>query len=415
MPSPIGTSDNITTVKKTASTHPTTTTTTALVLNESNGPFRFETIRLDTLRPTEALVEIHASGICHTDLSCAAGTISAALPAVLGHEGGGVVKQVGSHIKHVVPGDKVLLSFSHCQDCSQCKDGHPAYCHAFAPLNFGGKRLDGSSVMHQGDEHGGNALFSGFFGQSSFARHVIVPKSSLIKVSRDTDLALFAPLGCGFQTGAGAILNTLDVQAGKSVAIFGAGSVGMSAIMAAKMRRAEPIIAIDIHQSRLDLALELGATHTLLGDDPKLISKVRRITSTHGVDYAADCSGVPTVVAAMIECLGSRGHATSVGTSPPGDTTNIDIFAHILHGRRYSGCCEGDAIPSKMLPFLMDQHAKGNFPIDKLVSFYDFNDFQRALDDAARGTALKAVLVWKESADADTRRRIGQGAAAGRL
>ncbi|KAG5941089.1 hypothetical protein E4U53_007475, partial [Claviceps sorghi] len=309
----------------TAAATTATTTTTALVLNKINGAFALETISLDTLRPTEALVEIHASGICHTDVSCAAGTMPATAPAVLGHEavvlshgilGGGVVKQVGARVEHVVPGDKVLLSFSHCQDCAQCQDGHPAYCDAFMPLNFAGKRLDGSSVMHQGDEQGGKPLFSGFFGQSSFARHVVVPTSSLVKVPRDTDLALFAPLGCGLQTGAGAVLNTLDVQAGKSVAVFGAGSVGMSAIMAAKMRRAKPIIAIDLRPSRLHLASELGATHTLHGDDADLISKVKEIGLRNGVDYAVDCSGVPAVVSAMMECLGRRGHATSVGAPP---------------------------------------------------------------------------------------------------
>ncbi|KAG6004469.1 hypothetical protein E4U21_001041 [Claviceps maximensis] len=394
-----------------ATTTKNTTTTTALVLNEINGPFAFETIRLDSLRPTEALVEIHASGICHTDLACAAGALPATVPAVLGHEGGGVVKQVGSHVKDVVPGDKVLLSFAHCQECAQCKDGHPSYCYSFMPLNFGGKRLDGSSVMHQRDEQGENALFSSFFGQSSFARHVIAPNSSLVKVPRDTDLALFAPLGCGLQTGAGAVLNALDVQAGKSVAIFGAGSVGMSAIMAAKMRGAGPIIAVDLHQSRLDLALELGATHTVLGDDPELMSKIKGIASGHGVDYAADCSGVPAVVAVMIKCLGNRGHATTVGAPPPGVKTEIDIFAHLIHGKRYSGCCEGDTVPSKMLPFLLEQYAKGNYPIDKLISFYDFDDFQRAMDDTKRGAALKAVLVWKEGVTTQTQQRIHDTAA----
>ncbi|KAG6000108.1 hypothetical protein E4U54_001559 [Claviceps lovelessii] len=389
-----------------------TTTTTALVINEVNGPFRLETIRLDTIRPTEALVQIHASGICHSDLSFANGTVSAAMPAVLGHEGGGVVRQVGSHVKHVLPGDKVLLSFSYCQGCAQCKDGHPAYCHLFVPLNLGGQRLDGTSVMHQPDEQGGNALFSGFFGQSSFARYAVVPKSSLIKVAPETDLALFAPLGCGLQTGVGAVFNTLDVQAGKSVAVFGAGSVGMSAIMAARMRGAEPIIAIDLQQSRLDLASELGATHTLLGDDPKLVSKIKRIASSHGVDYAADFSGVPAVIATMIECLAHRGHATSVGAPPPGRQTTIDIFAHLIYGRRYSGCCEGDVIPSRIIPFLVKEHAKGNFPIDKLVSFYDFNDFQRAIDDAKRGAVLKAVLVWKDSVDAQTQQRLREHIAA---
>lgn len=374
----------------------TMTTSTALVLNEINGPFSFETIRLDPLRPTEALVEIHASGICHTDLSCAEGSLPAKTPAVLGHEGGGVVKEVGSEVKHVAPGDKVLLSFSHCQSCAQCKDGHPAYCYSFVPLNFSGKRPDGSSVMHQHEEKGGKPLHSGFFGQSSFSRYAVVSASCFVKVPNDTDLALFAPLGCGLQTGAGAILNTLDVQAGKTVAVFGVGSVGMSAIMAAKMRGAGTIIAIDLQQSRLDLASEIGATHTLLGKDADLVSKIKDMAPPNGVDYAVDCSGVPAVVENMIECLGSRGHAASVGAPSPGEKAGIDVFSHLIHGKRFSGCCEGDSIPSKIIPYLMEEYAKGNYPVDRLVRFYDFQDFQKAVDDTKRGVALKAVLVWKQ-------------------
>ncbi|KAG6095401.1 hypothetical protein E4U30_002488 [Claviceps sp. LM220 group G6] len=384
----------------------TTMKTKALVLHKIKGSFSFETIRLDALRPTEALVQIHASGICHTDLSIADGTIPATAPAVLGHEGGGVVEQVGSQVKHVVPGDKVLLSFSHCQECAQCKDGHPAYCYSFMPLNFGGNRLDGSAVMRQ-DKQDGKALFSSFFGQSCFAQYAVVSMSSLVKVPPDTDLALFAPLGCGLQTGAGAVLNALDVKVGKSLAVFGTGSVGLSAIMAAKMRGANPIIAIDVQQSRLDLASELGATHTLLGNDAELVYKIKKISSRNGVDYAVDCSGVTAVVATMVDCLGNRGHATSVGAPSPGEKIAIDVTAHLTCGRRYSGCCEGDAIPSEMIPFLMKEHANGNYPVDKLVSYYDFRDHQRALDDTKRGAAVKAVLIWKEFVHAQ--QHISQG------
>ncbi|KAH0592255.1 hypothetical protein MHUMG1_10001 [Metarhizium humberi] len=348
-------------------------TTTALVLSEINAPFSFETVRLDALRPDEALVEIHASGICHTDLSCADGTLPAFAPAVFGHEvtdlaGAGIVKEIGSQVRHVAVGDKVLLSFAHCQQCAQCDDGHPAHCYSFKALNFGGTRPDGSSAMRRQEERGGQALYSRFFGQSSFSRHTVVSVSSLVKVPDTTDLALFAPLGCGLQTGAGAVLNTLDVQPGGSVAVFGAGSVGMSAIMAAKMRRAKIIIAIDLQKSRLELASRLGATHTLLGSDPDIVAKIGELAPPNGVNYAVDCTGVPAVIETMIQALGSRGHAASVGAPT-------------------------------IIPYLMDEYAKGNYPVDKLVTFYDFGDFQQAIDDTKRGVALKAVLVWKDSTE----------------
>ncbi len=225
--------------------------------------------------------------------------------------GAGVIKQVGTGVQGVAPGDKVLLSFASCSSCDQCSSGHPAYCYSFAPLNFGGKRADGSSAISSvGDK---TPLYSSFFGQSSFSRLAAIHKSSIVKVSDDAKLELFAPLGCGLQTGAGAILNTLNVQPGTTVAVFGVGSVGMSAVMAAKMRGAKEIIAIDLQQSRLDLAQRLGATQTLLGNDSELLSKIQKTCPPNGVNYAVDCSGVPKVVETMIECLGTRGRAATVG------------------------------------------------------------------------------------------------------
>lgn len=156
-------------------------------------------------------------------------------------------------------------------------------------------------------------MYSSFFGQSSFARLTAVHKSSIVKVAPDTNLELLAPLGCGLQTGAGAILNTLNVQPGKTVAVFGVGSVGMSAIMAAKIRGAKEIIAVDIQQSRLDLAKKLGATQVVLGNDLDLIAKIQKVAPPNGVHYAVDCSGVPRVIETMVDCLGTRGKAASVG------------------------------------------------------------------------------------------------------
>ncbi|KAK7419073.1 hypothetical protein QQX98_003575 [Neonectria punicea] len=370
------------------------TTTTALVLKEIKGPFSLEQVTVDNIRDDEALVEIHATGLCHTDLSCAEGTLPASAPAVLGHEGGGIVKEVGSGITDLVPGDKVLLSFAHCSTCEQCQSGHPAYCHSFVPLNFGGKRSDGSATFSINTKGEKEEMYSSFFGQSSFARHTVAHRSSLVKVNSDTDLPLFAPLGCGLQTGAGAILNTLNVEAGKTVAIFGVGSVGMSAVMAAKMRGAREIIAIDLQQSRLDLATKLGATKTILGDDPEVVAKIQQMSPPNGVHYAVDCSGVPAVIQNMVDSLGSRGKAATVGAPAPGKRAGIDIFAHVVNGRQYVGCCEGDAVPSKLIPYLMKEHAKGNYPIENLITVYDMKDFDQAIKDTKSGKTLKAVLRW---------------------
>lgn len=193
--------------------------TTALLVPSPSLPFRLTPILLPLPLPSETLIQIYATGLCHTDLSCASGVLPTGPNAVLGHEGAGVVVSVGSSITHVQPGDSVLLSFSHCGACAQCRSGHPAYCHDFDRRNFGGVRADGTCGATTVE--GGEACHSSFFGQSSFARHAVVDGSCVVRVVRGTDLGLFAPLGCGMQTGAGAVLNTLRVGEGGTVAVFG--------------------------------------------------------------------------------------------------------------------------------------------------------------------------------------------------
>lgn len=251
-----------------------------------------------------------------------------------------MVLEVGQNVKHVQKGDKVLLSFDFCGSCTQCKDAHPAYCQEFTQRNFGQKRKDGSLTLSTSE---GAKLHGSFFGQSSFARHAIVTSASVVKVPSDTRLDLFCPLGCGIQTGAGAIFNTLDVQPGKTVAIFGVGSVGMSAVMAAKLRGAKVIIAVDLQPQRLELAKKLGATHTVIGSDNDVIAQIQKLSGSNGVDYSVDCAGVPQVVERALDCLGTRGKAATVGAPSPGLRAGVDIFAHLIMGRQYLGSCEGDS------------------------------------------------------------------------
>ena len=255
---------------------------------------------------------------------------------------------------NVAKGDKVLLSFSYCEDCAACKSGYPSYCHTFNDRNFGGKRPDGTaaaSIITAGkDGQKKTPLHSTFFGQSSFARHTLAHKTSLVKVPPETDLALFASLGCGIQTGAGAILNTLDSKPGSSVAVFGVGSVGLSAVMAAaKIRKAATVIAIDRHASRLDLAKRLGATHAILavpGTD--VAAEIRKICPPLGVNSAVDTTGVPAVIETMISALTAKGRGATVGAPGPGVRASIEIMDHLALGRSYMGCCEGDSVPHEV-------------------------------------------------------------------
>ncbi|KAK3382147.1 hypothetical protein B0T24DRAFT_486450, partial [Lasiosphaeria ovina] len=188
-------------------------------------------------------------------------------------------------------------------------------------------------------------LFSTFFSQSSFARHTLAHKSSVVRVPPQTDLALCAPLGCGMQTGAGAVLHSLDVRPGSSLAVFGVGSVGMAAVVAAaKIRGAAVVVAVDLQPARLALARELGATHGVLGDAADMVAQIRAATpGGRGVDFAVDYTGVPAVVRTMLDALGSRGRASMVGAPGFGKTAAVDIMDMLTYGKEYVGCCEGDS------------------------------------------------------------------------
>lgn len=239
----------------------------------------------------------------------------------------------------------MLLSFSHCQTCAPCASGHPAYCHHFNDRNFGGSRPDGTSAFLGDDKK--SARFSSFFGQSSFARNTLVHKSSIVKVPQDTDLSLLAPLGCGIQTGYGAVVNTLGVKAGSSVAIFGVGSVGIAAVVAARLVGAKTIIAVDIQDSRLALAKKLGATHCIINSD-KIVDNIRAICPPLGVDFAVECSGRTSVIRDMIESLGTRGRAATVGAPGFGQNVSVDVMNHLTYGKEYVGCSIGDSLPVKV-------------------------------------------------------------------
>ncbi|KAJ9609595.1 hypothetical protein H2200_005922 [Cladophialophora chaetospira] len=324
------------------------------------------------------------------------GMLPISTPAVLGHEGAGVVLAVGSGVSHVAQDDKVLLSINTCQKCPNCLAGHPNYCDQSMPRNFGGCRIsDGSTTISVDGEKNGDQVscFSSFFGQSSFSRHAVVDRSCVFKVPEESDLRLFAPLGCGISTGVGSVLNTLDVKEGSSLAIFGVGSVGLSAVMAGKLRKADTIIAIDLNPSRLDVARHLGATHVVDGNSADVVAELKK-HAPGGVNYAVDCTGSARVIETMLECLAVRGRAAQVGLAAPDKTVPVKILQHLLRGQEYVGCAGGDSVPSKMLPYLMEQQQAGNFPLEEIVSYYDVKEHAKAFEDSRSGKAIKAVVCW---------------------
>lgn len=364
----------------------TMATATAAVLRGVDAPFAFEEVTLDALRPDEVLVTISSTGLCHTDLAVVHGDLPAPTPIVLGHEGAGTVAAVGSAVTAFAVGDRVAASFAACGHCANCLGGKPAYCANFFTLNIFGVREDGSTTLTDAK---GEAVHGAFFGQSSFATSAIVNQHNLVAVPDGIDLDIVGPLGCGIQTGAGAIINTLKVPAGSSVLVTGTGAVGLSSIMAAKVAGATTIIAVDVIQSRLDTALELGATHAINGMDSDVVEQVQALTAGVGADYAVDTTANPHVVNNVINATRFGGSVGLVGVGKPDASVTINALA----GRTFYGLVEGDAVPQTFIPQMIAMNAAGSFPFDKLVTKYPFSDIDKAIADTKSGAAIKAVLV----------------------
>jgi aryl-alcohol dehydrogenase len=360
---------------------------TAAVVREEAQPFSIEELELEEPRADEVLVRVVATGVCHTDLIVRDQWYPVPLPAVLGHEGAGVVERVGESVVKVEPGDHVVLSFDSCGQCPNCARGRPAYCLNFFERNFGGARPDGST----GTSKDGDALHSHFFGQSSFASHALASERNVVKVREDAPLESLGPLGCGVQTGAGSVFNTLHPEAGTSIAVFGAGAVGMSAIMAAVVAGCTTIIGVDVKPNRLELARELGATHAINAAEADAVEEIGKITDG-GADYTLETSGVSEVLRQAVDALAPLGVCGLVGAPPLGTEASLDINTILIPGKTVRGIVEGDSIPDIFIPRLIELYDQGRFPFDRLIEFYDLKDINQAAEDSEEGTVLKPVL-----------------------
>lgn len=361
----------------------------AALVPATGQPFQIEEVDLGELRSNEILVRIVATGVCHTDLFVK-NHFPLPMPAVLGHEGAGIVEQVGETVTTISPGDHVVLSYGSCGHCKSCLKGHQPYCHDFKGINFGGVRSDGSSALSKE----GAPLYGNFFNQSSFASHAIASERNVVKVSKDVPLEILGPLGCGIQTGAGAVLNSLKVPGGSSIAVFGAGAVGLSAIMAAAAVGCTTIIAIDIKPERLELAKQLGATHTINSAEENAVEQVQAITG-RGLDFSIDTTGIPAVYRNAIEALDSMGVCGLIGASGVGTEVTLNMD-DILFGRRTQGIMMGDSIPQIFIPQLIELYKQGRFPFDKLIKFYSIDAINQAVEDTESGATVKPVIRFSD-------------------
>jgi aryl-alcohol dehydrogenase len=367
------------------------TTITAAVAREKGSPLTLEQLRLDDIRDDEVRVRMVATGICHTDAIVRDGVYPTPLPAVLGHEGAGVVEEVGKSVTTVKPGDHVVLSAAYCDHCKECKAGRMAYCENLFAQDFGGRRTDGSTALTAAD---GTAISSHFFGQSSFGSYANVVESSVIPVPDDVPLEVLAPLGCGMQTGAGSVLNELRPPAGSSFAVTGAGAVGLAAVMAARVSGCTTIIAVDLHDSRLELAQELGATHTVNPSGGDLTEQLMAATGGRGVDYILDTTAVPQVLTGAASALAIRGTLALVGAGAPGTTAPFEIGLSLVKGWTFKTIVQGSSVPQVFIPRLVELWSQGRFPMDKLVKHYKLDEINTAFEDSESGATVKPVVVY---------------------
>jgi len=362
----------------------------ALVVEEKDAPFKVQEIELEEPGHGEVLVRIAASGVCHTDAITRAGDMPMPFPCVLGHEGSGVVERVGPGVTAVAPGDKVIIGWPSCGECRNCLDGQPRYCLRSGDALVSGRRFKGEQKGTTAYRRNGKEINGHFFGQSSFATYSIVSADAVVKVPDNVPLELLGPLACGLATGAGAVLNEARPRLGDSILIVGVGAVGLAAIMAARNSGVTRIIAADVHDNRLAMAREFGATHTINSRTGNIVEEVAKVTGST-VDFAFDCTGVISVIEAIAQTVGMLGTLVLIGGAPAGASFSLDHLS-TLWGKRVIGVLGGGGRSGQLIPALVQLHQQGRFPFDRLVKYYELDQVEQALADSKSGEVIKPIL-----------------------
>lgn len=362
----------------------------AAVLDAVDAPMRLADIDLAPPQQGEVLVRLHASGVCHSDVSTANGTIGSKLPAVLGHEGAGVVEEVGAGVTHVAPGDHVVLSWNpHCDACEECLRGLPHLCTAAWSAMFAGGLLDGTTRLHEGERE----LYH-YSMVSSFAERAVAPAASCIKIAPAIPLDVAALVGCAVTTGIGAIWNTAAVRPGERVAVFGCGGVGLSAVLGAVAVGAAPIIAVDRRADKLEAALRLGATDAVQWQaSAEETAEAVAHAAGGGVDYAVDAVGRPEVLQAAFLATRARGAAIAIGIPRQDAVLTLPAVTIPRMERRLLGSIYGSARPERDFPLILDLFMRGRLPLDRLISHrLPLDAIQDAFDLVSSGAAVRAII-----------------------
>lgn len=359
----------------------------AAVIESKGQPFKIQELELKAPQANEVLVKMVACGVCHTDAGAQHGEFPAYYPIVLGHEGAGIVEKVGPGVTCIKEGDRVVLSQCFCGHCQPCYDGNPGGCLSNAQLQFGGKMEDGTTRLYRGDQP-----INCFFGQSSFATHVVTNQKNVIVIKdQDVDLALLGPLGCGFQTGSGTVLKGIRPEFGSTLAVFGCGGVGLTAIMGAKLSPCDTIIAVDVKENRLKLAKELGAKYVINGKTEDIAARIKEITNGMGVTYAIDAAGVGPLFKLALNCLSPSGKMVVIAVGHK--EVALDVPGEILFPTRtVQGIVQGSVVSQSFIPKLVNFYKEGRFPLDKLITFFPFEKINEAFAASHSGEAIKPVL-----------------------
>ncbi len=363
---------------------------TGAVIEKLNADFQLESLEVDDQPKAHGvLVHIVASGICHTDEAVRNGSAGEyPYPGVVGHEGAGIVEAIGSQVSTVNVGDHVILSYDYDGTCHNCLTGHPSSCVNWAKLNMAGVRPDGSVAFTRAD---GSPIHN-FFNQSSFTTETLVQERNVTVIDKSIDLRKVGPLGCGFVTGSGTVFNGLKPKEGDTIAIVGTGAVGSGALMAAKIKGCAKIICIDIHDNRLAMAKELGATDTINSLKEDWVEKVKALTGGEGVNFAIDTTGISAIMHQAITALASGGHLAPIAVTSK--TLDFMPWNELTALQKHvDGVLMGDAIPQLALQKLINFWQAGQFPFDKLEKFYTFEQINEANKASNDGSVIKPVMI----------------------
>ena len=363
----------------------------AAILFEVGAGLEVREVEVQDPGPGEVRIRMVAGGVCHSDLHVMTGHLEAPVPAILGHEGAGIVADVGRGVTSVKPGDPVIpLWRLSCGSCEYCTGGRPALCAAGTQIRWSGRLADGTSRF-KCDGH----EIRHFAGVSSFSNYTVVPEDAVLKIPEDLPLERAALLGCAVITGVGAVFNAARVRPGSTVAVFGTGGVGVNVVQGAAIAGAEKIIAVDRLESRLDAARRFGATHTVDATAGDPVAQIRDSTAGKGVDYAFEVVGLPALMRQAYESLAKRGMAVVVGLTPTSAEVTVPALPLIYEERVLTGSLYGSAAPKTDIPKLIDLYRAGRLKLDELLTrSYPIEDINEAYAALESGGTLRSVVTF---------------------